>query len=308
MAARPLVARVVTRLRNELTGRLRPDLEGAVRAVHPAHANTILTATNDVVALLAEQDNLDYLATNSPGLLGCDWDGYLRASTIRVANLVARLEARGVKPGARILDYGAYFGNFSLTLARLGYDVCACDGYSGYNGVFAPNVALLQREGVECLDSTVLGYELKGVPPGSFDAVFSMGVIEHIPHTPREYLHTLNRFLKQGGVLVMDTPNIAYQANRDRLNRGESIHPAIELQFVTEIPFVGHHREYTAAELRWMLGQIGHESIEIDYFDYSMYLLSQLEGDEMRAYKERMRTPGIREVLVSSSVKSAAPA
>jgi hypothetical protein len=41
--------------------------------------------------------------------------------------------------------------------------------------------------------------------------------------------------------------------------------------WLTESPFEGHVREYTAAELVWMLNTSGFDVLETSFFNYSMY-------------------------------------
>lgn len=298
-----MIRRVFNRVRDMLTGQMRLCIEAEVERIWPPGAGSVMEVTEEVTSLLpaAADPVLDRLALHSPGLKGFNWKGYIDASAIRVAHTLKLLSDADVPPGGRVLDYGAYFGNFSLALARAGYAVGACDGYGAYGEAFAPTTDLLSKAGIEILDTTERGYELDGIEPHGFDAVISMGVIEHIPHTPKGYLENLNRQLAPGGVLVLDTPNIAYEPNRQRLAQGHSIHPDISVQFDTELPFEGHHREYTQAELRWMLERVGHEVLTVSQFDYSVFLQGELAGEPLRDYRRRVANPDRREVLISAS-------
>src|SRR5262249_41066901 len=155
----------------------------------------------------------DGLSRNSPGLAQFDWSAYLRCSIARMVHAAASLERRGVRSG-RLLDYGSYFGNFSLMCRRLGFDVDAVDDYRGYGVAVAASRELLTASGVRTLDFADVAFDLAALAPDSYDVVICGGVIEHVPHTPRAMLHGLTRVLKPGGLLIIDTPNLAYLANR----------------------------------------------------------------------------------------------
>jgi 2-polyprenyl-3-methyl-5-hydroxy-6-metoxy-1,4-benzoquinol methylase len=118
---------------------------------------------------------------------------------------------------------------------------------------------------------------------GEFDAVISMAVIEHVPHTPREFLHSLVSHVRPGGILAVDTPNIARYWNRKRMAEGKSVHQPIDLQFYSDIPYTGHHREYTADEVVWMLKQVGVRDIAVKLFDYNVLQFDELSAEHVEA-------------------------
>ena len=130
-------------------------------------------------------------------------------------------------------------------------------------------------------------------------------MIEHIPPTPRLLLGTLTAALKPGGVLVLDTPNLAYLYKRLALLEGQSIFAPISQQYFTELPFEGHHREYTCDELRWLLDTAGHEILSIETFNYSVFAQTQLTGDPLVYYRAMEADPSLRELIASVSRRPA---
>jgi SAM-dependent methyltransferase len=186
---------------------------------------------------------------------------------VRVVRLLAVLE-QYARPGARVLDFGSYFGNFSLAARRAGYQVDAVDAYRGaFSAAFEPFVTLMRAEDVNVLDVEDTGYDFAGVAPETYDAVMFLSAIEHVPHTPRGAFDAINRVLKGSGLLVLDTPNLGYVYNRRKFASGRSVHPPIEFQFESEAPFFGHHREYLPGEVRWMLERVGHDVLSLDMFN-----------------------------------------
>ncbi len=135
-----------------------------------------------------------------------------------------------------------------------------------------------------------------------------MGVIEHIPSSPRPLLATLDRLLRPGGLLLLDTPNLVHLYNRQKFARGETVLADIAAQYETELPFEGHHREYTIPELVWMLQRIGHRQIAVEAFNYSSYALGTLTSRDAVNHWNMVRDPSMREYLMTVSEKLAADA
>jgi hypothetical protein len=96
-----------------------------------------------------------------------------------------------------------------------------------------------------------------------------MGVIEHLPHTPRILLENIYSNLSSGATFFLDVPNLFYSANIAKFFRGIHIQQPIQTVYESGIPFVGHHREYNVSDLRFVLERSGFEIHKIDQFNYS---------------------------------------
>jgi 2-polyprenyl-3-methyl-5-hydroxy-6-metoxy-1,4-benzoquinol methylase len=194
---------------------------------------------------------------------------------------------------------GAWFGSSAVALRRLGYDVVACDRYSSYGNAFDRNVELMGAEEIRVV-STDRESELEQIAAlGRFDIVVAGAVIEHVPHTPRPFLETLYGAVRPGGTLILDTPNVARYWNRRALERGETILQPVEDQFVSEPPWEGHHREYTAEELRWMLEHIGCEEIDVEFLDYNMLQFEELSAEHTECLATIVEDPGQSDTLLA---------
>ena len=116
-----------------------------------------------------------------------------------------RLLTDVVPRGARVLDIAAAQGNFSLTLAEIGYAVTWNDlreDLAGYTR--------LKYEHGDIQFAPGNAFELEFRVP--FDAVLITEVIEHVAH-PDEFLAQSARLVRPGGHIVMTTPNGAYFRN-----------------------------------------------------------------------------------------------
>lgn len=104
-----------------------------------------------------------------------------------------------LKPGARILEFGAGTGTQARELERLGFDVVAVDlPTSGY---------------AEERVFPVVDYDGSRIPlpDSSVDVIFSSNVLEHVEPLP-EILAEFHRTLKPNGYCVHLIPSVAWRA------------------------------------------------------------------------------------------------
>ena len=91
------------------------------------------------------------LVEHSPALKENDWTNYLTCSLARMVHAAGALRRAEVR-GGRLLDYGAYFGNFAAMFADLGFTVDAVDSFDTYGEALAQPVALMRTRGITVLD------------------------------------------------------------------------------------------------------------------------------------------------------------
>jgi 2-polyprenyl-3-methyl-5-hydroxy-6-metoxy-1,4-benzoquinol methylase len=104
---------------------------------------------------------------------------------------------RFVRSG-RLLEIGCASGEFLRLAAQAGFDV------EGVEPEPVTSVAARQTHGLNVITGTLVE---ASYPPDSFDAVVLFHVLEHLD-SPRQTVTEINRILKPGGILVIETPNI----------------------------------------------------------------------------------------------------
>nr|WP_287410400.1 class I SAM-dependent methyltransferase [Pseudodesulfovibrio sp.] len=276
------------------------DVEEILRKKYPEFADVVIETSNEIISALQGKD-LASLAKHSPGLVGFDWPTYIRLSGIRVAKAMEKLCLFSF-PEARILDYGSYFGNFSISLKKIGYEVHAIDSYASYGSVFDFVQELLSLYNVPVHAFDEPEYKLP-VFSENFDVCLCFGVIEHIPHTPRPLMESLSRVLKSGGVLLLETPNLSYLYKIKALEAGDSIFSPIETQYHTAIPFQGHHREYTSCEIEWILNHEKYAILDLDLFLYSIYGMHELTSKHKSLFLKMLKEKQKREIMLFTARK-----
>ena len=108
-----------------------------------------------------------------------------------------------LRPGLRVLDLGCGLGDWSLSLARKGFDCHAIDRNPDFVRV---GQDLARRDGVEVRFAAGLAEQLPYLD-SSFDLLVANFVLEHVVH----WRHTLleaARVLKPSGMLFVSTANI----------------------------------------------------------------------------------------------------
>lgn len=102
--------------------------------------------------------------------------------------------------GENVLDVGCAGGGLSLRLANLGFTVHAID-------VLEESIKIAK----EFCGSPKINYEVRDIlknpfPDQSFDSITFLETIEHVEN-PALFFHEFNRILKEGGHLIVSTPN-----------------------------------------------------------------------------------------------------
>jgi SAM-dependent methyltransferase len=154
-----------------------------------------------------------------------------------------RLDALGLRPGSRVLDVGTGFGRHAYELARRGMRVVALDVAAGeVEGTRATFGAMIEAGeipteryvGVLRGDATRLPFA-----SGSFDAVITSEVLEHIPDDTGA-LAGMVRVLRPGGTFAATVPTWL----------PEKINWMLSDDYHAPKAVGGHVRIYSATELK----------------------------------------------------------
>jgi 2-polyprenyl-6-hydroxyphenyl methylase/3-demethylubiquinone-9 3-methyltransferase len=131
--------------------------------------------------------------------------GYVNAYNIRKEATIQLLR-EALPLGTDVLDIAAAQGNFTLTLAELGY----CVTWNDLRADLADYVQLKRTHGsITFAPGNAFEIEFSS----RFDAVLITEIIEHVAH-PDEFLKKTASLVKPGGYIIMTTPNGGYLRNQ----------------------------------------------------------------------------------------------
>lgn len=153
----------------------------------------------------------------------------------------------------KLLDLGCAHGLFDEVLNRFRkYDTELADHFEKENSITYD------------FETDTFPYQ-----DASFDVVLFMEVLEHLREDPMHALSEINRILKQDGLLLLSTPNIAsWRAIQRALNHEN---PALFPIYLRNGGTDRHNREYTFNEVSQLAIDAGFEIVRaeaIDVYDH----------------------------------------
>ena len=196
-------------------------------------------------------------------------DPVLRAYVdTHLARLIRTLEI--IPPGGpadRILEMGAYLQITPSLGPRLGYgEVRGC--YYGPAGtVDHRSVVSTTGERFECgVDLFDAEKDVFPYADGYFATVLCCELIEHLSADPMHLLSEVNRILREGGHLVLTTPNIASLRAVSAILQG--YHPGLFPQYIKPAgsgeAAPRHNREYAPREVHQLMEDAGFEVVRLE--------------------------------------------
>jgi 2-polyprenyl-3-methyl-5-hydroxy-6-metoxy-1,4-benzoquinol methylase len=199
----------------------------------------------------------------SPGLF--DFKNYLEASSIRFYKAYRSIARQGAN--LSVCDVGGFWGVLPLTLKELGYDVAMTESLKYYNDSFGALFEFIRERGVEIFDYDP--FEEAAALDRQFDVVTLMAVLEHYPHSHKILMQNISRLMKPDGRLYIEVPNIAYWPKRVGLMMGRTPLAQLADIYLSDVPFIGHHHEFTIAELRELAQLSGMKVLAEDFYNYT---------------------------------------
>ena len=165
-------------------------------------------------------------------------------------------------------DVGGFWGVWPVTARKLGFEVAMTETLRFYGESFTPLFEQIEKSGVTIFEYDP--FESGSVLPRQFDLVTVMAVLEHYPHSLKTLIENIKRMVAEDGRLYFEAPNIAYWPKRTGLLRGETPLAQLADIYCSEEPFIGHHHEFTLAEMRDLARLSGLKIITEDFYNYTL--------------------------------------
>jgi 2-polyprenyl-3-methyl-5-hydroxy-6-metoxy-1,4-benzoquinol methylase len=199
---------------------------------------------------------------------GCfDFRNYLQLSSIRFYKAYYSFAGQGTKQ--TICDVGGFWGVFPLTLKALGYDVTMTESLRYYGDSFTSLFKYITDNGVTVLDYDPFNPEAS--IHDRFDVITIMAVLEHYPHSLKIFMKNITSLMNLDDRVYIEVPNLAYLPKRINFLLGKTPQTPIKEIFHSEVPYIGHHHEFTISELRDLAALSDLEIIDESYYNYSQH-------------------------------------
>jgi SAM-dependent methyltransferase len=166
-------------------------------------------------------------------------------------NTFVRLLDRSIPGDARILDVGCGTGQMPLYLARADRLVVGADLTHASLALGAAAARRFKVDGVHFVETDL---RMSGLKRGTFDVVFSSGVLHHTPD-PRESFRALVELTRPGGIIVLGLYNAVA---RLPLRMRRVIARASGLRFVPFDPVLRDRQTEPARREAWLRDQYAH--------------------------------------------------
>lgn len=190
--------------------------------------------------------------------------------------------ARGIladlPPRSRVLDAGCGLGRWVKWLNDHGHDACGVD--------VSADALRIAKHHLPDLELAVADVRALPFPDGCFDAVLSMGVLEHFEEGPQEGLEEARRVLRPGGLLFLSLP---YEGLMRRFVHRP--HQAIvrTLRRLRGVKEEFDEYRYSHREVQGFLRQSGFEPVRVDADDFIRPFSLGLYTDWYRYLADRRR-------------------
>ncbi|MCC7176558.1 MAG: glycosyltransferase [Bryobacterales bacterium] len=171
-------------------------------------------------------------------------------------------------PQDRVLEMGAYLQLTPALRSRLGYGTVRGCYYGRLGEVEHKSAASESGEVFECdIDLFDAERDPFPYPDGHFATVLCCELIEHLAADPMHMMSEINRILRDGGHLVLTTPNLASTRSISALLLG--YHPGLFSVYLRPAAEGGphdarHHREYTPIEIHLLMEDAGFDVTLLD--------------------------------------------
>ena len=151
----------------------------------------------------------------------------------------------------------------------------------GYKNIFGTDIDIfnsISTDRAKKINAIIKNCDLKkeNIPfhNQSFDIILLAETLEHFNFHPKKVFEEIARVLKPSGELIITTPNLLRSNNRLKCILGKSINFDIREDYTPGT----HYREYSAAEIEYLLNIAGLKMKKLKYIDFDYPNRSKIEA------------------------------
>ncbi len=159
-----------------------------------------------------------------------------------------------------LLDVGAHYLHGLLGAYHLGYKNINGSDLDIFNSISVERAKKINAIIKNCnLETETIPFQDQ-----EFDIIIFSETLEHLNFHPKRVFKEFARVLKPGGEVIITTPNLLRLNNRLKCILGRSINVDIREDYSPGTPY----REYSAAEIEYLLNVAGLKIKKIKYADF----------------------------------------
>lgn len=163
-----------------------------------------------------------------------------------------------LRPGSKILDFGAGPCEKAALLSNLGYQCTAIDDLSDdWHQIAGNREKIMDFANAHDVKLIVSGVLPPDLPKTFFAMVMMHDVIEHFSDSPRSLLLALLELLQPEGYLYITAPNAVNLRKRLLILTGRTNYPRYPAYFWSGEVWRGHKREYVKDDLAQLCKFLG---------------------------------------------------
>lgn len=197
-----------------------------------------------------------------------------------------------------ICDYGCMIPFLPYALSIMGYQVSIVDKYDFYGQKFKDSIRRFCTDNnLNIIDVDIINEKFDDIEP--CDIAINLAVVEHLNGSPKELISKIRKNLKPNGLFVFDVPNIANFIKRIRVLLGYSPLDNYIDYFESPYPYMGHNREMTIGEVKYLMSASGFELKHIETYDFNPYSTITKTGFFLKALKPLMPIKNLGECILA---------
>lgn len=179
---------------------------------------------------------------------------------VNIGNTVAR----HLKPGSKVLDFGAGPADKTAVVQLMGYQCTAYDDLQDTWHLEKDNRQKILNFAADLGINYVVATD-RTLPfePESFDMFMIHDVIEHLHDSPRDLFNSLMEKVKPGGLFYVTAPNAGNIRKRVDILRGRTNYSPFGVFYWNQGPWRGHIREYVHDDIVKLAEYMGLEVLEL---------------------------------------------
>lgn len=215
---------------------------------------------------------------------------------IRALEIIKKFDPN--KKKNNVSDYGCMIPFLPLALSTIGYRVNIIDKYDFYGEKFknVMNKFCLDNK-LNLIDKDIINDNFNEIE--NCDIAINLAVVEHLNGSPKKLMKKIRKKIRLNGLIIFDVPNIVNFVKRIRVLMGYSPLDNYKNYFDSPYPYMGHNREMTVNEVKYLMSASGFDIKHIETYDFNHYSTVTWKGSIIKSLKPFIPLKNLGECILA---------